>query len=57
MAEYVGMDVSLEEVSICVLNDEGRVLVRGTTSTDPAASDLDLADPCAQGAGHTGHLH
>jgi transposase len=37
MAEYVGMDVSLEEVSICVLNDEGRVLVRGTTSTDPAA--------------------
>jgi len=37
MAEYVGMDVSLEEVSICVLNDEGRVLVRGTAPTDPAA--------------------
>jgi len=29
--------VSLEEVSICVLNDEGGVLVRGTTPTDPAA--------------------
>ena len=37
MGEYVGMDVSLEEVSICVLNDGGRVLVRGTTPTDPAA--------------------
>lgn len=37
MGEYVGMDVSLEEVSICVLNDAGRVLVRGTTPTDPAA--------------------
>ena len=37
MVEYVGMDVSLEEVSICVLNEEGRVLVRGTTPTDPTA--------------------
>lgn len=37
MGEYVGMDVSLEEVSICVMNDEGRVLVRGTTPTDPPA--------------------
>lgn len=37
MGEYVGMDVSLEEVSICVLDDAGHVLVRGTTPTDPAA--------------------
>jgi transposase len=37
MVEYVGMDVSLEEVSICVMNDEGGVLVRGTTPTDPPA--------------------
>lgn len=37
MGEYVGMDVSLEEVSICVLNEAGLVLVRGTTPTDPAA--------------------
>ena len=37
MGEYVGMDVSLEEVSICVLNEDGRVIVRGATPTDPAA--------------------
>ena len=37
MAEYVGMDVSLEEVSICVMDGSGRVVARGTTPTDPAA--------------------
>lgn len=37
MTEYVGMDVSLEEVSICVMDVAGHVLARGTTPTDPAA--------------------
>ena len=32
---YVGLDVSIKEVSICVVSTEGAVLSRGTVPTDP----------------------
>jgi transposase len=35
MSQYVGLDVSVKEVSICVVNGEGDVLARGTVPTDP----------------------
>lgn len=35
MSRYVGLDVSVKEVSICVVNSEGAVLARGTVQTDP----------------------
>ena len=35
MSEYVGLDVSVKEVSICVVNANGEVLARGTVPTDP----------------------
>ena len=35
MSQYVGLDVSLKEVSICVLCDAGEVLGRGTVAADP----------------------
>lgn len=35
MSQYVGLDVSVKEVSICVVSTEGAVLARGTVQTDP----------------------
>lgn len=35
MSHYVGLDVSVKEVSICVVNIEGDVLAQGTVATDP----------------------
>lgn len=35
MSQYVGLDVSVKEVSICVVDASGDVLVRGTVPTDP----------------------
>jgi len=37
MSNYVGLDVSLNEVSICVMDGDGCVLARGNTPTDPTA--------------------
>lgn len=37
MQEYVGLDVSLEETSICVMDGAGRVLQRGQTASEPEA--------------------
>lgn len=37
MGEYVGLDVSLKEISICVMDGEGAVVHRSTVATDPAA--------------------
>jgi transposase len=37
MCQYVGLDVSLKEVSICVLDENGKILARGCVATDPAA--------------------
>lgn len=35
MSQYVGLDVSVKEVSICVVNTDGTVLARGSVQTDP----------------------
>jgi transposase len=37
MVEYVGLDVSLKETSVCVLDGSGRVLWRGTCKATPEA--------------------
>lgn len=35
MSHYVGLDVSVKSVSICVVDAAGSVLVRGETTSDP----------------------
>ncbi len=37
MEQYVGMDVSLKETSICVVDGNGRILCEGTVISEPAA--------------------
>jgi len=37
MKHYVGLDVSLEEVSICVIDGDGSVIVEGKVATEPHA--------------------
>ena len=35
MAYYVGLDVSVKETSICIMDDKGVVAARTDVSTDP----------------------
>ncbi len=37
MELYVGMDVSLKETSICVVDGSGRIVSEGTVNSEPAA--------------------
>src|SRR3954451_10615162 len=37
MEQYVGLDVSLEETAVCVLDKSGKVIWRGRCSSDPDA--------------------
>ncbi len=37
MSHYVGLDVSLKETSVCVLDAEGAVVWRGQCRSEPAA--------------------
>ena len=37
MKRYVGLDVSLDETSICAVDDDGRVVERGCVASDPEA--------------------
>ncbi len=37
MELYVGMDVSLEETSICVVDGSGGIVSEGTVISEPAA--------------------
>ena len=37
MELYVGMDVSLKETSICVVDGKGEIVSEGTVRSDPAA--------------------
>ena len=34
---YVGLDVSLEETSICILDDDGRIIWEGSVPSEPEA--------------------
>ena len=35
MKHYIGLDVSMQETAICVLNEEGRIVYEGMKPTDP----------------------
>src|ERR1700730_9370293 len=37
MRQYVGLDVSMEETSVCVLDDGGSTVWEGVVESDPAA--------------------
>ena len=37
MSQYVGLDVSLKETSVCVLDGSGRVLWRAEAKPEPVA--------------------
>ena len=37
MEQYVGLDVSLEETAVCVLDSAGKIVWRGRCSSDPEA--------------------
>ncbi len=37
MKQFVGLDVSLKEISICVVDRDGKVITRGSTPADPEA--------------------
>jgi len=37
MERYVGMDVSLKETSICVVDDDGEIQCEGTVISEPEA--------------------
>jgi transposase len=37
MSEYVGLDVSMEETSVCVMNAAGEMLWEGKVQTEPGA--------------------
>ena len=37
MELYVGMDVSLKETSICVIDDDGEIQCEGTVISEPEA--------------------
>lgn len=37
MKTYAGLDVSLKEISICVISQEGKIVARGSTVCDPQA--------------------
>jgi transposase len=37
MSEYVGLDVSLEGTSVCILDDDGRIVLECSVTTDPVA--------------------
>ncbi len=37
MKQYVGLDVSLKEISVCVVDGSGHIILRGTVPADPDA--------------------
>jgi transposase len=37
MTHYAGLDVSQKETTICIVDEQGRRLWRGTAATDPKA--------------------
>jgi hypothetical protein len=58
MNYFAGLDVSMEETHICVLDREGTVIREGKTSTSPAAiSDFLASGPnCARVVFETGRM-
>ena len=52
MKQYVGLDVSQKETSVCVVNEAGEVLFEGKAKSDPGG-----AHGTASQAGATGGAH
>ena len=50
MAHFAGLDVSIEETAICVVDDQGTVLLQCAVATEPEAIAEALA-PFAAGCG------
>ncbi len=46
MELYVGMDVSLEETSICVVDGSGKIVSEGTVISEPPAMGRVHQDEC-----------
>jgi hypothetical protein len=48
---YVGLDVSLETTSICVINDAGAIIWRGKCRSDPdtITAIVQLREACRSG--------
>ncbi len=44
MEFYVGMDVSLKETSICVVDGSGEIVSEGTVISEPANRSIDARD-------------
>ena len=36
MNYYAGLDVSLKEISICIVDEDGKILARGNAPCDPS---------------------
>ena len=47
MGYFAGLDVSLEETTICVVDDAGRSCVRGTRGESRFSPDRDPIHPAA----------
>ena len=45
MEHYAGLDVSLDETSICIVDAEGRIIRETKVATDPAAIAAVLTAP------------
>jgi transposase len=52
MSFFAGLDVSLEETSVCIVDNEGKVLRESKVETDPAA----LREALAEHAGELGRI-
>ena len=52
MKQYVGLDVSQKETSVCVVDEVGQVLFEGKAKSDPGG-----AHGTASQAGATGGAH
>ncbi len=54
MNSFAGLDVSIEETAICVVDEHGEVLLRAAVPTDPEAIGTALA-PWAATLKRVGH--
>jgi len=51
---FAGLDVSIQETSVCVIDDAGHVLLQATVATHASAIATALAPYCAR-LGRVGH--